>query len=188
MEDQDMAELSKGILLLAEPFMMDQNFKRTVILLCEHNKEGSFGFVLTKDAPLLLPDAMDGVEGFRAPLFIGGPVETDTLHFLHQLGNAIPGTEEVAPGLYWGGDFQVLKELIVKGEISIDEVRFFLGYSGWYPGQLKEEMNESSWITHQANSDYVFNTSGKNLWKQVLQEKGGDYSLMVNFPENPILN
>lgn len=183
-----MKKLDKGILLLAEPFMPDQNFKRTVILLCEHNAEGSFGFVLTREAPLKLPDAIDGVAGFNAPLYIGGPVENDTLHFLHTLGHVIPGTAEVLPGLFWGGDFDTLKQMINAGKVAEDEVRFFLGYSGWGPGQLDEEMNESSWILHQAEPHHIFDTTVENLWKRVLQEKGGDFSLMVNFPENPILN
>ncbi len=179
----------EGCLLLAEPFMLDPNFKRTVIVLVQHNDEdGSMGFVLTRQAPMMLEDVIDGFEGFVAPLFVGGPVQMDTLHYVHSVGDKIPGSVEVAPGLYWGGNFEVLKELVQAGEVQPSQFKFFLGYSGWSPDQLVEEMKDNSWITQPAKSKYIFSTEADNLWKKVLQDKGGDYAMMVNFPENPILN
>jgi putative transcriptional regulator len=178
-----------GCLLLAEPFMEDPNFKRTVIILAQHNEEdGSFGFVLTRQAPLALENVVDGFEGFEAPLFIGGPVAIDTLHYLHTVGDLLPGSVEVVSGLYWGGNFEILQELVHEGKVKPEQFKFFLGYSGWDAGQLEEEMEDDSWIVHPAKARYVFKTESINLWKKVLQEKGGDYAMMVNFPENPILN
>lgn len=182
-------KLKAGTLLLAEPFMADPNFKRTVILLCELNEEGAVGFTLTKQAPLMLHEAIDGIpEGFDAPLWVGGPVQMDTLHFLHNLGPVIENTQEVLPGVYWGGDFDQLRDLISSGEVSPDNFIFFLGYSGWSEGQLEDELEENSWILHPAKSRHIFRHSTRPLWKQVLREMGGDYAMMVNFPENPILN
>lgn len=178
-----------GCLLLAEPFMEDPNFKRTVIVLVQHNKEdGSLGFVLTRKAPMVLEDVIEGFEGFAAPLYVGGPVQMDTLHYLHSLGDTLPGSVEIAPGLYWGGDFDILKDLVQQGSVQPEQFRFFLGYSGWSPDQLVEEMKDNSWITQPAKPNYIFKTEADTLWKKVLQDKGGDYAIMVNFPENPILN
>ena len=169
--------------------MEDPNFKRTVIILAQHSKEeGSFGFVLTRPAPMALADVVDGFEGFEAPLFVGGPVQIDTLHYLHTVGDLLPGSVEVVPGLYWGGSFEKLKQLVVAGAVQPEQFKFFLGYSGWEEGQLEEEMKDNSWIVHPAKAKHVFKTNADNLWKKVLQEKGGDYAMMVNFPENPILN
>ncbi len=174
---------------MAEPFMEDPNFKRTVIILAQHNDEdGSFGFVLTRQAPLALESVVDGLEGFEAPLFIGGPVAIDTLHYLHTVGDLLPGSVEVVPGLYWGGNFEILQELVQEGKVKPEQFKFFLGYSGWDAGQLEEEMEDNSWIVHQAKAKHIFKTASISLWKKVLQEKGGDYAMMVNFPENPILN
>ncbi len=169
--------------------MADPNFKRTVVVLVQHNEEdGTLGFVLTRPAPMVLEDVIDGFEGFAAPLFIGGPVQMDTLHYLHSLGDQLPGSQEVAPGLFWGGDFDVLKELVASKQVQPQQFKFFLGYSGWSPGQLEEEMQDNSWIVHAAKDKYIFKTDAENLWKRVLEEKGGEYAMMVNFPENPILN
>lgn len=169
--------------------MADPNFKRTVVVLVQHNDEdGSLGFVLTRPAPMVLEDVIDGFEGFEAPLFVGGPVQMDTLHYLHTLGDLLPGSVEVVPGLFWGGDFDVLRNLVATKQVQPEQFKFFLGYSGWSVGQLEDEMKEKSWITHKAKASYIFKTEGEELWKKVLQEKGGKYAMMVNFPENPILN
>lgn len=179
----------KGSLLLAEPFMLDPNFKRTVILLTEENEDGCMGFVLTMKAPNLVHEVIDGMDGFDAPLYIGGPVATDTLHFIHTAGHIVENTLEVVDGVYWGGNFESVRALVQQGAVTPDQFRFFLGYSGWSPGQLAEELVEGSWIVHEhATKKHIFGTIPDDLWKNVLTEKGGDFAMMVNFPENPILN
>lgn len=184
-----MKDLKKGRLLLAEPFLKDPNFKRSVILLCEHDeKEGSVGFILNNLADLMLDDVIEDLNNFPAELYIGGPVQNDTLHFLHNLGNKLKGSIEIAEGVYWGGNFEDVINMINKGEVTPDNFRFFLGYSGWSPNQLDEEMKENSWMVHPAKSAHVFKLDADELWKQVLQEMGPDYAMMVNFPEDPILN
>lgn len=183
-------KLKTGTLLLAEPFMEDPNFKRTVILLCERNDEGAVGFTLTKKAPIMLNEAIDGIpEGFDAQLWVGGPVQMDTLHFLHNLGpDVIKDSQEIVTGVFWGGDFSEVRYLISSGAVTPDNFIFFLGYSGWSKGQLEDEIEDESWILHPAAAKHVFRKGKRPLWKQVLQEKGGDYLMMLNFPENPILN
>jgi putative transcriptional regulator len=182
-------KISKGILLIAEPFMWDPNFKRTVTLICEHNNDhGTFGFVLNRPLEMKLHEAIQGIKKFDARLHYGGPVELDTLHFLHRLGDSIEGTVEVVEGIYWGGNFEQLKYLINSGTVSPSDFRFFLGYSGWSAGQLEEEMKQYSWIIHQAESRHVFSVNSSQLWKTTLREKGGEYAQMANYPEDPSFN
>lgn len=92
----------KGRLLISEPFLPDPNFERTVVLLCEHNEEGSFGFVLNKPAIVKVNDVMDELKNFEHPIFIGGPVQQDTLHFIHR-STEIEGGAEVREGIFWVG-------------------------------------------------------------------------------------
>lgn len=179
----------KGSLLIAEPFMWDPNFKRTVSIVCENDAEnGTFGFVLNRPLEMKLHEAIVGIKKFNAPLFYGGPVELDTLHFLHNIGNTLEGTVEICDGLFWGGNFEQLKNLINKGFAKPENFRFFLGYSGWEPEQLSKELEESSWIVHPVNASHIFKSKSDELWKIVLQEKGGEYAQMINYPEDPSYN
>ncbi len=179
---------SKGVLLLAEPFMADPNFKRSVVFLCENQKSGSIGFILNRPMPLKLAEAVEGIiVNFDARLYFGGPVQTDTLHFIHDVPN-LEGAIEIIDGLYWGGDFEALKEMINSGEVKPESFRFFLGYAGWDLSQLDTEIAENSWITFKAKASHIFKTKPESLWKDVLREMGGEYAMMVNFPEDPQMN
>lgn len=167
---------------------MDPNFKRAVVFLCENQESGTVGFILNRPMPLNLNEAIEDLGDFNAQLYFGGPVQTDTLHFIHNIGDKLDGSIEIVPGLYWGGNFEVLKVMIQAGEVSPENFRFFLGYSGWDINQLDTEMRENSWIIHPGNASYVFQYQPDNLWKEVLKEIGGEYALMINFPEDPSLN
>src|SRR5882672_6795518 len=145
-----MIELAPGILLIADPFLKDPNFLRTVVFLCEHKEEGSFGFVLNRQFENTLDELIPDTEGFKLPVYYGGPVQMDTIHFLHQYPSLIPGGLEVMKGVYWGGDFEKAVTLIKNGEIEVGKIRFFIGYSGWGDGQLKEELKEKTWLTVKA--------------------------------------
>src|SRR5690606_16325723 len=92
-DDFDKMIPEKGDLMISEPFLPDPNFERTVILVCEHNDQGSFGFVLNKPSLLKLQDVMEDIDGFDALIYIGGPVQQDTLHFLHRIGDRLEGGE-----------------------------------------------------------------------------------------------
>jgi putative transcriptional regulator len=179
----------KGDLLISEPFLADPNFARTVILLCEHNEEGSFGFVLNKPSSVQLGDAVQEFDGAAFEVFVGGPVQQDTLHFIHRQGDMIEGSIEIRDGLYWGGDFEQLKFLVNENMIKEDDFKFFIGYSGWSEGQLMEEMNLKSWIiSRNVNIEQVFDTDTETLWQEVLQMMGGKYKIISNFPVDPRLN
>ena len=177
-----------GAVLISEPFLPDDNFKRSVIMLTEHNEEGSLGFILNRPLGIRVHEAVEDFPEFEAPLFLGGPVEHNTLHFLHQLGDLIEGSVQVLENLYWGGNFEELKMGIINGDIMPDDVRFFLGYSGWGPDQLDMELAERSWIVTNGISKYVFGIETDNLWQEVLKNMGGQYQLMSTFPESPLLN
>ncbi len=182
-------EIKAGQLLLSEPFMFDENFKRTVVLVCEHNEEdGTVGLILNKPVNLRLNDVVEGFPPFKGKVFLGGPIGTDTLQFLHSLGNKIEDSLQLAKGLYWGGNFEQMKLMMSAGEIQPDEIRFYLGYSGWSPNQLMEEMKVNSWIVSPAKRQYIFQSDFNQLWKEVMLGMGGVYSTMASYPENPMLN
>lgn len=183
-----MVDPGTGILLISDPFLKDPNFMRTVVFLCEHREQGSFGFILNRKYENTLDELIPELEGIKIPLYYGGPVQTDTIHFLHQYPDEIPGGEEVIKGVYWGGDFELLVTMIKKNSIDANKIRFFIGYSGWGVGQLNNELNEKSWLTVKAVRRIVFNKNHEEIWKDSLKQLGGDFEMMINFPIDPQLN
>lgn len=183
-----MKKPQKGTLLLAEPMLQDPNFKRTVILLCEHNEAGSFGLVLNKELPLALDEVLPGEDLPGVQLFLGGPVQPDTLHVLHATSGQIENSIEVAPGVWWGGTFEDIKNKMTSGLFLSNQFRFFLGYSGWAEGQLQDELDRGGWILGTCRSDYIFETEPNKIWRKILKDMGGDFALFANYPENPQLN
>jgi putative transcriptional regulator len=177
-----------GRILLSEPLMNDPYFRRAVIYLAEHNSEGSFGLIINKPIPMFLNDAVANAPRFEAKLGLGGPVENQTLHYLHRKGHAIPNSLEVADGIYWGGNFDKIKTMITSGEIGPNDLRMFVGYAGWSEGQLEEEMEKKSWIVAPGSAELVFETPRETLWQTIMQRMGAPYSYMVNLPEDPRLN
>lgn len=178
-----------GILLIAEPFLKDANFMRSVILLCRHEEsEGSFGFVLNSLFHQKLDELIPELDGFDLPVYKGGPVQMDTLHYIHQYPELLSDCVKVTENVYWGGDFELLKTLMQEGLIEREKIRFFLGYSGWENGQLAGEMEEKSWLTIAASSSLIFETGVEEIWKASLIQLGGKYEMMIHFPTDPQLN
>lgn len=183
-----MIQPGPGILLIAEPFLKDPNFMRTVVFLCDHQEEGSFGFVINRAYKHTLDELMNNAEDLKIPVFYGGPVQMDTIHFLHQYPDQIPGSYEVLNGIYWGGEFETALNLIKEGQIDTNKIRFYIGYSGWGTGQLADELKENSWLTAEATRKLVFHKKADEIWKDSLRHLGGDYEMMTNFPIDPQLN
>lgn len=177
-----------GILLIADPFLKDPNFLRTVVFLCEHRQEGSFGFVINRRYEHTLDQLIPELDGINLPVFYGGPVQPDTIHFLHQYPDEIPGGEEVISGIFWGGDFTRVVEMLKAGTADPAKIRFYIGYSGWGDGQLDGELQEKSWLTVEGNHHIVFHREPAEIWKDSLRLLGGDYEMMINFPIDPQLN
>lgn len=183
-----MIDPASGILLIADPFLKDPNFLRTVVLLCEHQEEGSFGFVLNRPFRNTLDELIPELEGYPIPVFDGGPVQKDSLHFLHQLPDEIPGGQEIVSGVYWGGNFETVIRLLQEGRLNPQKIRFFIGYSGWSEGQLNNEMTEKTWLTVAATRKLVFHDKHEEIWKEALRHLGGEYEMMINYPLDPQLN
>ncbi len=185
--DQKLAAKA-GRLLVSEPFMQDPYFKRSVVLLTEHSDGGSFGLIINKPIPMYLHEAIENAPAFDSRLGLGGPVQKETLHYLHQLGHLIPNSTEVMDGVFWGGDFEVIKELMLSNTIKPGDIRLFVGYAGWAEGQLSSEMKSKSWIVAKATKKLLFGSKPEDLWNNVLESMGGPYAYMVNLPEDPRLN
>lgn len=178
----------KGRLLISEPFLPDPNFERTVVLLCEHNDDGSFGFVLNKPSILKVNEVMEDIKNIGEPVFVGGPVQQDTLHFIHRK-TMIDNSSQILEGIHWGGSFESLMFLTDTGQLSAENIRFFLGYSGWAPGQLLTELEEDSWIVcDYVTEELLFETDPKLMWKKALDNMGGRFSVYSNYPVDPRLN
>ncbi|MBT2559049.1 YqgE/AlgH family protein [Hymenobacter sp. ISL-91] len=188
-----MARLRPGNLLISQPFLGDPNFERSVVLLCGHSEtEGSFGLVLNRTANLQLSDVLtlpggEVLPAAATPLGVGGPVEPDTLHFIHQRAD-LPEAVALGGGVYWGGDFARLLELLIRGELTPAEVRLFIGYSGWTNGQLADEVREKVWIVEPDAAAKVFTLTTDAFWQAILREKGGRYRMLSNYPTDPRLN
>jgi putative transcriptional regulator len=176
------------MLLIADAGMQDGNFARSVVLLCEHGGAGTFGLVLNDPLPVELKDVSPEFAGIETPVYRGGPVQMDTLHILHRGTQAAVGGHEVLPGVWWGGDYDRLRELLRDGVVAAADCRFFLGYSGWSGGQLDGELKRDSWYLHPATADLVFVDDPRDHWRQVLRDMGPEYALPATFPDHPMLN
>ena len=183
-----MAEPSTGLLLIADPFLKDPNFMRTVVFLTEHRDEGTIGFVLNRQYQNTLDELLPEVEGHKLPVYYGGPVQMNTVHFLHRYPKEIPGGVEVMQGVYWGGDFEAVLQLINSGQVDPERIRFYIGYSGWSAGQLATEMSDKTWLSTNGVRKLVFLPNAEEIWKDSLKHLGGDFEMMINFPIDPQLN
>ncbi len=182
-------EPQKGKLLIAEPSLTgDVSFNRSVVLLAEHNEEGSVGFILNKPLEYQISDLVNEIL-IPFQVYNGGPVEQDNLYFIHKVPHLIEDSIEISDGIYWGGNFEKTIALINQKSISEDDIRFFLGYSGWSSLQLDEELSSKSWIVvaNQYESQ-IIKKSTDAFWKEKMMELGGDYLIWSNAPENPNLN
>lgn len=178
----------KGKLLISEPFLPDSFFNRTLIYLTEHTEKGSVGFILNKSINIKVDDALEGFSGWEEKLTMGGPVAPDTLHYIHTLGDLINDSVWISDNIYWGGNIDVLKDLIKTGKADRNQVRFFLGYSGWGEGQLERELKENSWLIGNVAEKAVMSYRTEDTWKMVLRNMNKKYSIWADFPDSPEMN
>lgn len=178
-----------GHLLISEPFMMDPNFKRSVIILTEYSEMGVIGLVLNHLSDYMLGDVLPDISYSEMPVYIGGPVGLDTLQFIHRCPEKIPGGIEVCEGVFWGGEFETVKQLVSEYQLNDGEIRFFTGYSGWGAKQLDDELKENTWIiADKFNIDSLFAHNDQSLWRDVVIGLGKRYAHIASFPENFELN
>lgn len=183
-----MNQILPGTLLISDPFLKDPNFLRSVVLICEHQFEGSLGFVLNKKHNQTLGELINEEVELDIPIFYGGPVQTNTLHFLHQRPELIEGGYPITDEIYWGGDFEQAINLIKEKKLSEKDIRFYIGYSGWGEGQLEFELQEKSWITSKAKRSLIFHKFSEMIWKDALKDLGGEFATLINYPLDPQSN
>ncbi len=178
----------KGRILISEPFLMDNYFKRSIVFITEHNSEGTVGFVLNKPINMKVNEIMTDLPTVNTIVSLGGPVQTNTLHYIHMLGDIIPGSIKVLDNIYWGGEFDVIKRLLESGSLTGENIRFFLGYSGWQANQLEDELNDNAWVVADIHPDEVMSKMNKVYWNKTLNRLGKKFQMWSNFPENPQMN
>jgi putative transcriptional regulator len=179
---------TRGSFLLANPFLADPHFRKTVILLVEHNDDGSLGFVINKPMEVQLDEATDGTLNVHLPVHYGGPVQADTLFYVHRLANGLDSCMEVVDNVFWGGSYEELTLRIGLQHLTEDDIRFVVGYSGWSAGQLQEEWNSRSWLVFPAEAEEIFAHDIDGLYSRLLRKLGVAGSLFANIPEDPRLN
>ena len=179
----------KGKVLISEPFLRDIYFQRSVILLVEHNEKGSMGFVLNKRTDLRINDFLDGMEYMpRIPIYLGGPVSSDRLFFIHALGDMIPESIQIDENLYFDGDFESLSYYMKSGLPIEGKIKFFLGYAGWTKNQLIGEIKQDSWLVGRSSCHSIMLADGESFWNQSVESIGGAYLTWINYPKDPLLN
>lgn len=178
----------KGRILIAEPFLPGSYFNRSVVFLVACSEKGAVGFILNKKVDFPIHDIINDFPEFNSQVYIGGPVATDSVYYIHKLGSQLKGSIKVSENIYWGGDFEELKKMIYLGEVKPSDIRFFLGYSGWDSGQLEEEIKENSWLVNDISEESVMSDLDPSSWIDFVKRVGKRYKLWENFPENPSMN
>ncbi|MEL7149010.1 MAG: YqgE/AlgH family protein [Bacteroidota bacterium] len=186
---------TSGDILISNPLMGDPNFERSIIFLCEHSDQGSLGFVLNRPAKVTLKEVVEGFNGSTLPVYVGGPVEQNTLHFIYRTDEASPlqdpleSSNQIGEHIYMGGSFDRLQELFNLYTLEEDQIKFFIGYSGWSDGQLQKEIEENSWVVVKSPQvSNIFKNSNRIHWKDMMSQLGGRYKMMSNYPVDPRLN
>lgn len=177
-----------GRVLISEPFLSDQYFRRSVVYLTEHSDTGSLGFVLNKALEMSIADVLEDFPEVDFPVSLGGPVSTNTIHYLHVLGDDIPGSVHVKDGIFWGGDFDIMKQMVREEKATQKELRFFLGYSGWSEKQLDGELEMNAWLVGEIPATHVMKGGSTEFWTNTLEGLSAKYKAWANFPEDPGLN
>lgn len=178
----------KGNLLVAEPSILnDQEFNRSVILITEHNETGTVGFILNKPSEYIINDLVPELDS-NHPVFIGGPVSEGNLYFVHRVPDLIPDSINIEGNIFWGGSFEAVQKLLNNQQITTQDIRFFLGYSGWTENQLFDELKQSSWLVKENTYDNILEVQTSSFWKDELLKTGGEYKIWANAPSDLRMN
>ncbi len=189
MESMPYSQIQKGTFLIATPEIDTGIFFRGVILICEHNPNGSFGLVVNKTLDLELPEEIINVQQLSNPhvgIRAGGPVQTNQMMLLHTSDNIPHQTLNVCEGVFLGGDLQFLQDALTDEHGP--EINLCFGYAGWGAGQLEREFLDGSWFLHPASAQYIFHIPPDKLWQTLLREMGGKYATLSMIPEDLSLN
>ncbi len=178
----------KGRLLLSEPFLNDFYFGRSVVLLIDHEPDGSFGLIMNKPVNESFNNIVTDFPPFEASVYFGGPVKAESMFILHTLGDLVDGSIEVLNGLFWGGDVEMIKEQVLLGKIQPGQIRFFMGYAGWEPKQLEMELERNAWVVAKTSIGDLLETAHDKMWSKYVAQLGSPYELWDRFPINPEMN
>ncbi len=190
MQDKGKNDSLAGKVILADPLMMDTNFKKAVLIMAEYGQKGAIGFVLNKKLNFTLSEIInDSKFNFDPQIYFGGPVQQDNLFFLHSIREIVTdGSLEIAPNLFWGGDFESLQSDECIKYIKPDNIRFFLGYSGWDFEQIQDEMKENSWIVADKKINNLLRLPVGPMWFNLMKKIGGNKRIWINTPEHIFMN
>ena len=181
-------EVKTGSLLVSQPFLIDSYFSRSVILICEHNKNGSLGFQVNKCLKFNLNDISQDIF-VKEKIYLGGPVNNKNIYFIHRHDNLEENSIAINKDIFFGKNIKKLTHLIFNNKIDFKHYKFFLGYSGWSSGQLENEIKDNSWIViPEFDSEIIFSNKHEDIWKNILKESGGVNKLFSNYPIDPRSN
>jgi putative transcriptional regulator len=189
MKQMPYSQIQKGTFLIATPDVESGFFFRGIILICEHNVNGSFGLLVNKSLELELPDEIGNINKLaneRIGIRAGGPIQTNQMMLLHNSNQIEHQTLKICDDLYLGGDLQFLQEAI--SDQNGPHVNLCFGYTGWGAGQLEREFLDGQWFLHPAEARHIFYIPPEKLWQTLLREMGGKYATLSMIPEDLSLN
>lgn len=181
-------KLETGKIIIADPYLQDGEFTRSVVLLSNYSRSGAVGFILNRPTSILIHEAFNDFPDFNSRIYYGGPVDNNILYYVHTVGDLIPDSEPITNNLYFGGNFKTVKTLIQNNELKVGQIRFFLGYSGWTKNQLENEIKDEAWIIGSYKKSYVFHKNYSNVWGSSLEDNSQKNAFYSKFPYTPSLN
>ncbi|MCB1114146.1 MAG: YqgE/AlgH family protein [Chlamydiia bacterium] len=189
MESTPYSNLEKGTLMIATPDIEGGIFFRAVILICEHNPNGSFGLIINKNLNVELPEEIVNPSILSNPnvgIRAGGPVQTNQMMLLHTSDKIPEQSLTVTDGVHLGGDLSFLQEAV--SQENGPHIHLCFGYAGWAAGQLEREFLDGHWLLYPATAHHIFHTPPDKLWQTLLREMGGKYATLSMIPEDLSVN
>ena len=183
-----MQKIENGSFLIAHPTLLEDTFFKSIILITHHSDEETIGLIINKPSKIMLHEIINDLPRSDFPVYVGGPVAKNSIHFIHQIGEEIPNSIKIMNDLYFGGDFEKVKKLIWEKKLDKNQIRFFAGYSGWEANQLQNEIKEQSWFIKKKNKSMCMRYSDSELWSKIIRVMDEKYAIWSNLPKNPSLN
>lgn len=182
-------ELRKGQLLCSKPYIGDPFFERTVVLITEHNKHGTEGLIINQPIEIKNPEDIGFIGAFTQSFYRGGPVANNRCYYIHNQPHLLPESDPLTEDIHFGGNPEVLEQHLNSFAIDKSSIRFYIGISGWEPGQLQREIEENTWFIEDARPfSWVCGQNTEHLWYDIIKGKGHPYTMYAKGPINPDLN
>jgi putative transcriptional regulator len=173
-----------GALLVSEPFNPEPKFKRSVVLISQHDQRGSIGFILNKPTDLTVNQVLEDFPEFDARVYWGGNQRLDSVYYIHTIPH-LKGALPIANGIYWGGDYEQLKVMVESKVVTPQQIKFVAGYASWEGKLLEKEIKNNNWWVTEADEQSTLLEAPDVLWGKVLQRTGHVYGILNDFPEDP---